>query len=288
MKVYSTIKDTVKFRWQQPLASWGLVPTMGYLHEGHLSLIRRARAENHFVAVSVFVNPTQFNNPADLANYPRDNDRDFQLLEQEGVDLIWVPEPGVVYPTGYQTYVEVEELTNRLEGASRPGYFRGVTTIVAKLFNIFQPQRAYFGQKDYQQALVINRMVKDLNFSIDLVICPTVREPDGLAMSSRNARLSALARQQATCLHDSLAAAKSAFEAGERNASELRSKMLSVLNSVKSAQVDYVSVADPQTFEELEIIEEQALISLAVFIEDIRLIDNIVVSSGFKTPSNIR
>ena len=277
MKVYSAIKDIVKFRFQQPLASWGLVPTMGYLHEGHLSLIRRARAENNFVAVSIFVNPVQFNSPADLANYPRDNERDFRLLEQEGVDLIWVPEPEMVYPSGYQTYVEVEKLTNRLEGASRPGYFRGVTTVVAKLFNIFQPQQAYFGQKDYQQALVISQMVKDLNYNIDVVICPTVREPDGLAMSSRNVRLSPLARQQATCLYWALAEAKSAFEAGQRNPGELRSKMLSVLNSVKSVQVDYVSIAHPQTLEELEIVAEQALISLAVFIEDIRLIDNIVV-----------
>jgi len=278
MKAYSAIEDIFKVRYQQPSASWGLVPTMGYLHQGHLSLVRRARDENDLVAVSIFVNPAQFNNPDDLANYPRDNDRDFRLLEQAGVDLIWVPEPEMVYPSGFQTYVDVEGLTNCLEGTSRPGYFRGVTTIVAKLFNIFRPQQAYFGQKDYQQALVINQMVKDLNFKIDIVICPTVREPDGLAMSSRNARLSPLARQQATCLHGALAAAKSAFEAGERNASELRSKMKSVLNSVKNAQVDYVSVAHPQTLKELEIVEEQALISLAVFIEDIRLIDNIVVN----------
>jgi pantoate--beta-alanine ligase len=279
MKVYSTIDDIFKFRYQQPLAGWSLVPTMGYLHQGHLSLVRRARDENDLVAVSIFVNPAQFNNPADLANYPRDNQRDFRLLEHEGVDLIWIPEPDMVYPSGYQTYVEVEGLTNCLEGTSRPGYFRGVTTIVAKLFNIFHPQRAYFGQKDYQQARVIKQMVKDLNFNIDVVICPTVREPDGLAMSSRNVRLSPIARQQATCLYGALAAAKSAFEAGQRNARELRSKMLSVLDSVKSAQVDYVSVAHPQTLEELEIIEEQALISLAVFIEDVRLIDNIVVNN---------
>jgi pantoate--beta-alanine ligase len=191
---------------------------MGYLHEGHLSLVRRARQENDRVGVSIFVNPTQFNNPDDLSTYPRNLERDLSLLAKEGVDLVWTPSSDIVYPPGYQTYVEVEEVSNYLEGPSRPGHFRGVTTVVAKLFNVFQPQRAYFGQKDAQQVVVIKRMVQDLNFKLEVVVCPIVREADGLAMSSRNTNLSPAAREQATCLYRALTAAKTALIGGERHA----------------------------------------------------------------------
>jgi pantoate--beta-alanine ligase len=277
MRVFSEIADVRTHRWADPLATWGLVPTMGYLHEGHLSLVRRARQENHRVGVSIFVNPIQFNNPNDLVAYPRDPERDLALLREAGVDLVWTPAPDMVYPPGFQTYVEVEEVTRSLEGAARPGHFRGVATVVAKLFNVFQPQRAYFGQKDAQQVVVVKRMVEDLNFNLEVVVCPTQREADGLAMSSRNARLSPAARQQATCLYRALLAAKTAFEGGQRSAEALRSTMRSVIEATPLARLDYVSVAHPDTLAELEIIENRALISLAVFVDEVRLIDNMIV-----------
>lgn len=277
MDVFSAIEAIRQERWEDPTLSWGLVPTMGYLHEGHLSLVRQARQENDRVGVSIFVNPMQFHNPDDLSSYPRDTDRDLQLLQAEGADLVWTPPLDMVYPADYQTYVEVEEITTRLEGAARPGHFRGVTTVVAKLFNVFQPHRAYFGQKDAQQVRVIRQMVKDLNFNLDIVVCPTVREPDGLAMSSRNAHLSSEARQQATCLYRALMAAQSRIAAGERDVKTLREAMQDVIQPVASAQIDYVSVAHPDTLEELGTIDQQALLSLAVFINHVRLIDNLLV-----------
>ncbi|HXV44676.1 MAG TPA: pantoate--beta-alanine ligase [Anaerolineae bacterium] len=277
MNIFSGIKDIRSHRWADPLATWGLVPTMGYLHEGHLSLVRRARQENDRVGVSIFVNPIQFNNPNDLAAYPRDPERDLALLREAGVDLVWTPTPDMVYPPGYQTYIEVEEVTRPLEGASRPGHFRGVTTVVAKLLNVFQPQRAYFGQKDAQQVVVVKRMVEDLNFNLEIVVHPTVREADGLAMSSRNARLSPAARQNATCLYRALLAAKTAFEGGQRSASALRSTMRSVIEATPLARLDYISVAHPDTLAELEVIEDRALLSLAVFVDEVRLIDNMIV-----------
>jgi pantoate--beta-alanine ligase len=252
---------------------------MGYLHEGHLSLVRRARKESDQVAVSIFVNPTQFNDPNDLNTYPQDLDRDLALLEEEGADLVWTPSPKIVYPPDYQTYVDVEQVTRPLEGAARPSHFRGVTTVVAKLFNVFQPHRAYFGQKDAQQAVVIMQMVKDLNFNLDIIICPIVREADGLAMSSRNSRLSPEARQQATCLYQALLAAEDTFLAGQRNAQQLRARMLAVIEGADVAQIDYVSVSHPDTLEELEVVEERALLSLAVFVDGVRLIDNLVVEA---------
>ncbi len=277
MKVSANITDIRNERWASLQASWGLVPTMGFLHEGHLSLVRRACQENDRVGVSIFVNPTQFNDPRDLDTYPQDLDRDLALLEQERVDLVWAPSPDIVYPADYQTYIQVEKVTQGLEGAARPGHFRGVATVVAKLFNVFQPHRAYFGQKDAQQAVVIKQMVKDLNFNLEVVVCPIVREADGLAMSSRNANLSPAARQQATCLYQALSAAKNAFTQGQRDAEKLRATMLSVIEATDMTRVDYVSVAHPATLEELETVQDRALFSLAVFVDGVRLIDNIPV-----------
>ncbi|HJR80253.1 MAG TPA: pantoate--beta-alanine ligase [Anaerolineales bacterium] len=255
----------------------GLVPTMGYLHEGHLSLVRRAREEcDHFV-VSIFVNPTQFGPSEDLAKYPRDLERDLGLLEPIGVDLVWMPTAEMMYPPGYQTWVDVEAMTRPLEGAMRPGHFRGVTTVVAKLFNAVQPHRAYFGQKDAQQAAVIRQMARDLNFPVEIVVCPIVREPDGLAMSSRNVYLDPDQRKAATVLYRSLSAAKEAYVRGERDAEKLRGKMKEVLAGQPLAQVQYVSCADYDTLEELETVKGKALLSMAVFLGKTRLIDNFVL-----------
>src|SRR5512134_3960870 len=207
----------------------GLVPAMGYLHEGHLSLVRRAKGECDHVIVSIFVNPTQFGPQEDLSRYPRDLDRDLNLLEPLGTHLVWLPTAEIMYPPGYQTWVEVESITQPLEGAMRPGHFRGVTTVVAKLFNAVQPHKAYFGQKDAQQAAVIRQMTRDLSYPIEVVVCPIVREPDGLAMSSRNVYLDAGQRRAATVLYRSLSAAKEAYANGERDAEQIRAKMKEVL-----------------------------------------------------------
>ncbi len=255
----------------------GLVPTMGYLHEGHISLARRAKAECDHVAVSIFVNPTQFGPNEDLAKYPRDLDRDLHLLEDAGVDLVWTPTPEVMYPPGFQTWVEVEEMTRLLEGAQRPGHFRGVTTVVTKLFNAVQPAKAYFGQKDAQQAAVIRRMTLDLNFPIEIVVCPIVREPDGLAMSSRNVYLDPNQRKAATVLYRSLSAAKATYEKGEHDAKKLRQIMKVTLASEPLAQMQYVSCADYDTLQELEKVTGKTLLSMAVFLGKTRLIDNFVL-----------
>lgn len=251
---------------------------MGYLHEGHLSLVRRAGEENHHVGVSIFVNPAQFNNADDLQAYPRNLERDLDLLARENVDLVWTPLPEHVYPPSYQTYIEVEHLTRQLEGASRPGHFKGVVTIISKLLNIFQPDRVYFGQKDAQQVLVVKKMVRDLNYGVEVVVCPTIREPDGLAMSSRNARLSPHARKTATLLYHALSVAEAAYQSGECNAALLKSEMAALIASGRDTVLDYISVADPDTLEELDAISGRALISLAVVVEDVRLIDNITVN----------
>lgn len=257
----------------------GLVPTMGYLHEGHLSLARRAREECDRVAASIFVNPTQFGPTEDLSKYPRDLDRDLSLLEAAGVDLVWTPDNETIYPPGFSTWVEVEGLTRPLEGAARPGHFRGVTTVVAKLFNAVQPQAAYFGQKDAQQAAVVRKMTRDLNFPVEIVVCPTVREADGLAMSSRNSYLSPEERKSAVVLFRALTAAREAFERGERDAESLRKVMSATLASEPRARTQYVSCADYDTLEELATVTGKALLSMAVFIGKTRLIDNFVVGS---------
>jgi pantoate--beta-alanine ligase len=250
---------------------------MGYLHEGHLSLVRRARQECDHVVVSIFVNPTQFGPKEDLSKYPRDLDRDLHLLEPLGVDLVWLPAPEIMYPPGYQTWVEVEAITRPLEGARRPGHFRGVTTVVAKLFNAVQPDKAYFGQKDAQQAAVIRQMTRDLSYPIEIVVCPIVREPDGLAMSSRNVYLDPEQRKAATVLSRSLRAAQEDYDNGERDAEKLRGKMKEVLAGEPLAEVQYVSCADYDTLEELETVTGKALLSMAVFMGKTRLIDNIVL-----------
>lgn len=255
----------------------GLVPTMGYLHQGHISLAQRAREECKSVIATIFVNPTQFGPSEDLSRYPRDLERDLGLLSAAGVDLVWTPTPETVYPPGYQTWVTVEGLTSPLEGAMRPGHFRGVTTVVAKLFNATQADRAYFGQKDAQQAAVIRRMARDLDFALDIIICPTVREPDGLAMSSRNTYLNPQERQAATVLFRALNAAKTAYQAGERNANRLRAVMSETLATEPLANPQYVSCADYDTLEELQVVGEKALLSMAVYLGKTRLIDNFVL-----------
>lgn len=257
----------------------GLVPTMGALHEGHASLIRRAAEECDHVGVSIFVNPSQFSPGEDLEKYPRTIQDDFELLEKLGVSIVFTPRADGMYPTGYQTWISVEDVTLPLEGEYRPGHFRGVVTVVAKLFNAFQPDRAYFGQKDAQQAAVIGRMIKDLNFPVQQVVCPTVREGDGLAMSSRNAYLNPREREAATVLYRALVSARDSYKKGERDGDALRSVMQSIINSEPLAEAEYVSAADPETLREFRTIESgsEVLLSMAVRIGKTRLIDNLLL-----------
>jgi pantoate--beta-alanine ligase len=276
MKVVSELLElrSVRSGLESPV---GFVPTMGYLHEGHLSLVRQARAECRSVVTSIFVNPTQFGPKEDLAAYPRDLERDLALLNREYVDLVWTPEPETIYPPGFQTWVTVEEATQRLEGALRPGHFRGVTTVVTKLFNCVDPDRAYFGQKDAQQSLVIRRLVQDLNIPVKVIVCPTVRETDGLALSSRNVYLSEQERQAAPVLYRALTAAQLAFLDGERQAEALRKIMSDTVIAEPLADLQYASCADPDTLIELESRVERALLSMAVFFRKTRLIDNLLL-----------
>ena len=277
MKVVETLFDLR--REARTLAEpVGLVPTMGFLHDGHLALVEAARRECASVAVSIFVNPTQFGPAEDLAAYPRDLPRDLAALEAAGVDVVWTPSPETMYPAGYQTWVLVQGVSEGLEGGHRPGHFRGVATIVTKLFHAFQPQRAYFGQKDAQQAAVIRRLAADLDFPIEIIVCPTVREADGLAMSSRNSYLNPAERRAATVLYRALEAARRAYAGGERDAERLRHAMTEVLAGEPLARVQYVSAADPDSLQELHGPAERALLSMAVFIGKTRLIDNTVVS----------
>jgi pantoate--beta-alanine ligase len=256
---------------------FGLVPTMGALHAGHKSLVQRARSECEHVGASIFVNPSQFSAGEDFGNYPRTLQKDLDLFESLGVDIVFVPTADSMYPPGYQTWIDVESVAAPLEGKCRPGHFRGVATIVAKLFNSFTPDRAYFGQKDAQQAAVLKRMVRDLNFPVDVIVCPTVREPDGLALSSRNVYLNAEERQAAIVLYRALSAAKNEYDRGERNADVLRAIMRSVLGSEPLASEQYVSAADPETLCELQEIDKGVLFSLAIRIGKTRLIDNLLI-----------
>lgn len=255
----------------------GFVPTMGYLHKGHQSLIERAKKENDVVTVSIFVNPTQFGVGEDFDKYPRDLANDRLIAAEAGADLIFAPSIDEMYPEGYQTFVEVNELTKTLCGKSRPTHFRGVTTVVAKLFNIIKPDRAYFGQKDAQQAIVIKRMVKDLNMDIDIVVNPIIREADGLAMSSRNVYLSKEAREQATVLSYSLDYAREMILKGERDAEVIKNNITKLINQKPLANIDYVSIVNIDTLLDLEHITGTILIALAVKFEKTRLIDNIIV-----------
>ncbi len=276
MKKVISLEDLRDARAALP-GSIGFVPTMGFLHEGHLSLVKRACRELDSVVVSIFVNPTQFAPTDDLDAYPRDLERDTALLQEAGADLLWVPTNEVMYPSDYQTLVEVGEITKPLEGEKRPGHFRGVTTIVTKLFNAVQPQVAYFGQKDAQQVAVIRQMVRDLNMPIEIVASPIVREPDGLAMSSRNTYLNPDERQAALVLSTSLKKAKFAYDHGERNAGVLRAKMEEIINAEPLARLEYVSCADYISLAELDIIERKTLLSMAVYIGTTRLIDNLIL-----------
>jgi len=258
-------------------ASVGLVPTMGALHDGHLSLIRRARPENGLVVVSIFVNPTQFGPSEDLQLYPRDLERDRALAEAAGADVVFSPSVEEIYPEAYSTWVEVYDLATGLCGASRPGHFRGVCTVVAKLINICRPERAYFGQKDAQQLAVVKRMVRDLNLGVDIVSCPTVREPDGLAMSSRNARLSAQERAQSTALYRALRAAEESVRRGERDAAALKDAARSVLAGAGLGKIDYVEIVRADDLSAVTTVMGECLIAVAVWFDSTRLIDNIVV-----------
>jgi pantoate--beta-alanine ligase len=255
----------------------GLVPTMGALHPGHLSLVARSRAKDDVTAASLFVNPTQFGPTEDLSRYPRDFEGDQRRLEEAGCALVFAPPPEEVYRPGFDTWVEPGRVAATLEGARRPGHFRGVATVVLKLFGIVQPHRAYFGEKDAQQLAVIRAMVRDLDVPVEVVGCPTVREPDGLALSSRNRYLEGDDRKAAPVLHRALSRARDLALAGERDAEALRAAMREVLAAEPRARVDYVSVADPVTFAELDRIEGPALLSMAVFVGPARLIDNVRV-----------
>jgi len=273
MEVVHTIEEMRDVR-DKYTGSLGFVPTMGYLHEGHLELVRRARAENSRVAASIFVNPTQFGPKEDYAKYPRDTKRDLHLLDQEDTDIVFMPSAEEIYPPGSCTWVDVEKITEPLEGAVRPGHFRGVATVVAKLFNIVQPTRAYFGDKDAQQLAVIRKMVADLNMNVEIVAVPTVREADGLAMSSRNTYLDPEERQSALVLYKSLKLARKLYREGEKDANVIRDEMTSLIRGEPRADIGYVSVADADTLQELDKIEGPALVSLAVNIGKTRLIDN--------------
>lgn len=274
MIITGSISEVRSIRYQEISAQWGLVTTMGYLHEGHLSLVRQARKENDAVAVSIFVNPGQFTPEEDLDSYPRDFESDIRRLAEHQVDLIFKPDVETMYPHGFQTMVSVEEVSRVLEGKSRPSHFQGVTTVVAKLFNIVRPAKSYFGQKDAQQCVVIKRMVEDLDFDLEIVVCPIVREPDGLAMSSRNVRLSMEDRAAAPIIYNSLVETAKRYKMGERNGNKLRQAMREMLATEARARVDYVSVADPMSLEELSNVERGALLSTAVYFGRTRLIDN--------------
>jgi pantoate--beta-alanine ligase len=276
MKVISTIAGFKEVR-RQIQGAVGFVPTMGYLHDGHLFLARRAKAENDVSVVSIFVNPTQFGPKEDFARYPRDPERDLALLEKERTDLVLMPPVEEMYPPGISTWVDVEGVTKSLEGAARPGHFRGVATVVAKLFNIVEPTRAYFGQKDAQQVVVIQKMVIDLNMNLEVVVVPTQREPDGLAMSSRNVYLNPEERQAAVVLWKSMSLARDLWQKGERNAEKLRHEMVALIQKEPLARMDYVSIADPGTLDELIRIDGPALISMAVYVGKTRLIDNLTL-----------
>lgn len=277
MQILNTVAETrTAIESQRKMGkSIGFVPTMGFLHDGHLSLMEAAKDQTDFVVVSIFVNPTQFGPNEDLASYPRDLERDVELCKSVGVDLIFAPSVSEMYPYGYSTYVDCEgDITNRLCGATRPTHFKGVTSVVSKLFNIVMPDKAFFGQKDAQQVAVIEKMVRDLNYNLEIVPCPIVRESDGLAMSSRNAYLNDDQRKEALVLSRALKRAKDLIEAGERSTETLIGEMIKIIEVSPSAVIDYVSIVDAKTLDAIETINDDFLVALAVKIGKTRLIDN--------------
>ncbi|WP_408955459.1 pantoate--beta-alanine ligase [Natroniella sp. ANB-PHB2] len=277
MEVVKEISEVRGFINQSEEQAVGFVPTMGYLHQGHLALIEQAREENELVVLSIFVNPTQFGPDEDYEEYPRDLERDLELARNGGVDLVFMPDADKMYKNNAATKVEVTGLTGKLCGASRAGHFSGVCTVVSKLFNIVNPTRAYFGQKDYQQVLVIKRMVEDLNFDLEIVTVPIVREEDGLAISSRNKYLNQAEREAALVLFDSLQRAKELIDNGERNAKAIGEVLSNKIEAEPLAEIDYVSIVDGNNLEKIDQISGRVLIALAVYIGETRLIDNLVV-----------
>ena len=280
MKIFATITET-RAECRRARANGkrlGLVPTMGALHEGHLSLVRAAKAQCDTVVVSLFVNPTQFGPTEDLAKYPRPFERDRELLEKEGVAILFAPPVDEMYPKGEVTRVVVEGLSEKLDGRSRPGHFRGVTTVVSKLFHIIEPDIAFFGQKDAAQSAVIRRLMRDLNFPVEIVICPIVREPDGLAMSSRNVYLSTEDRQSALVLHRSLGLVEEKFRAGEKDAAQLIAIARQVFAQKPQVRLDYFEIVDPDTLDPVERIQQPALVAVAAYVGSTRLIDNLILN----------
>ena len=275
MQVVETIENLRSAR-EGIIGTVGLVPTMGYLHAGHLSLVDYASRENDVVIATIFVNPTQFGQDEDLDSYPSDLSHDLQMLASAGVDFVFTPTKEMMYPNGYQTYVHVEKVTQRLEGAQRDGHFRGVTTIVSKLFNLIQPDIAYFGQKDAQQVIVIRQMVRDLNFPLEIAVCPIVREDDGLALSSRNVYLSSVERQSATILYQAIRAVGVAYEQGERHPERLRAIAENLIHAEPLADLNYVSLAYANTLDEVDskVEDEPLLLSMTAQIGKPRLLDN--------------
>jgi pantoate--beta-alanine ligase len=281
MKICKTIEEmrSASSATRREGKRFGFVPTMGALHEGHLSLVRAAKAKSDVVAVSIFVNPLQFGPTEDLAKYPRSFERDRELLEKEAVDILFAPQNEEMYPQGAVTYVTVEGLSEKLCGSSRPGHFRGVTTVVAKLFHIVEPDLAFFGQKDAAQATIIRRMVRDLNLPVEVVVCPIVREPDGLAMSSRNAYLSPQERKTALVLNRSLTETKNRFDQGERNAIALIAVGKQIVAQEPAARLDYFEILDPGTLDPIPALTSPALVAVAAFVGNTRLIDNILLNT---------
>jgi pantoate--beta-alanine ligase len=282
MKICNTIEDMRAARRAARRGGerLGFVPTMGALHEGHLSLVRAARSSCDVVAASIFVNPTQFGPSEDLAKYPRSFERDRDLLEKHGVQLLFAPSVEEMYPAGAVTWVMVEELSGRLDGRSRPGHFRGVTTVVAKLFHVVEPDAAFFGQKDAAQVAIIRRMVRDLNFSVEIVACPIVRDGDGLAMSSRNAYLDPQQRKQALVLQRALTRVKKSWEAGEHDPAKLVAAGREEIAEEKSVRLDYLEIVDPDSLDPVESASDGALVAVAAFVGSTRLIDNILLSGS--------
>jgi len=276
MKIIRSIKDMQSFRCDLK-GSVGLVPTMGYLHQGHLALVNESKKNNDFTIVSIFVNPTQFGPKEDFAKYPRDEQRDASMLEQAGVDAVFIPSASEMYPADFDSWIEVNGVTSGLEGAKREGHFRGVATVCNKLFNITSPTKVYFGQKDAQQVLVVKKMATDLNMNAEVVVIPTVRENDGLAMSSRNAYLSFTERCAATVLYKALIKAREMYATGEYNTKTIIATMTSILQAESLARIDYVAIIDAVSLHEIESIHSSALVSVAVFIGKTRLIDNIIL-----------